>query len=176
MIRIISKVLNIMNMKYLLIFLSVLFWLSCTKSENQNQADQYMNEVISETYNDLYLPDLEPVDITTLLKYRNDKTILKKHPNNPISSVIGDSITVGNIALWTIESIRISELNGDTSKFERYPSLNPIIRDKTTEITNLFELQDRVANIYNNWWGTTDLSVSERILINPLESTNYRWF
>lgn len=132
--------------------------------------------VISETYDDFFLPDLEPIDISTLLKYRNDKTILEKFPTNPISSMIGDNITVGNIALWTIESIRISELNGDTNQFERYPSLNPMIIDTTNTITDIFILQDNVASIYYNWWNNTELTVSERININPLESTNYRWF
>ncbi len=163
-------------MKIKIILLSVLIWTSCNKSENQNQAEQYMNMVISETYDEFYLPDLEPIDISTLLKYRNDKTILEKHPTNPISSMIGDNITVGNIALWTIESIRISELNGDTNKFERYPSLNPMIKDSTNVITDIFILQDKVADIYYNWWNNTELTVNERININPLESTNYRWF
>lgn len=163
-------------MKFKIILLSVLIWTACKKSENQNQADQYMNMVISETYNEVYLPDLEPIDITELLKYRNNKTILKKHPNNPISSLIGDSITVGNIALWTIESIRISELNGDTSKFERYPSLNPIIIDTSKTISDVFELQDKVADIYYDWWNNDDFSVSEKINIDPLKTTNYRWF
>ena len=112
---------------------AVIMLISCEKNDIKNNADEYMDKVKSETYSDMFLPDLEPQDISSLLKYRDDKTILEKFPTNPISSLIGDSVTVGIIALWTIESIRISELNGDTSAYKRFPSLNEVqISDEKT--------------------------------------------
>ena len=156
-------------------FVAVIMLLSCEKNDIKNNADEYMDKVKSETYSDMFLPDLEPQDISSLLKYRDDKTILKKFPTNPISCLIGDSVTVGNIALWTIESIRISELNGDTSVYKRFPSLNPIILDTNSIIANKFSLQDSVARRYYNWWCQTDLSQVEKLQINPLQGSRFVW-
>ena len=154
---------------------AVIMLISCEKNDIKNNADEYMDKIKSETYSDMFLPDLEPQDISSLLKYRDDKTILKKFPTNPISSLIGDSVTVGIIALWTIESIRISELNGDTSAYKRFPSLNPMILDTNSIFTNKFSLQDNVAKRYNNWWSQTDLSQVEKLQINPLQGSRFVW-
>lgn len=154
---------------------AVIMLLSCEKNDIKYNADEYMDKVKSETYSDMFLPDLEPQDISSLLKYRDDKTILKKFPTNPISSLIGDSVTVGIIALWTIESIRISELNGDTSAYKRFPSLNPMILDTNSIFTNKFSLQDNVAKRYYNWWSQTDLSQVEKLQINPLQGSRFVW-
>ena len=150
--------------------------ISCEMINDQNNADEFMSKVISETYNEMFLPDLEPGDISTLLSYRNNKTILKKFPTNPISSMIGDSVTVGNIALWTIESIRISELNGDTSEFQRFPSLNPMIRDTLHRQMDKFSLQDSASKKYFEWWNNGDLKLGDKLQINPFKGTNLVWF
>ena len=154
---------------------AVIMFLSCEKNDIMNNADEYMDKVISETYSDMFLPDLEPEDISSLLKYRGDKKILKKFPTNPISSLIGDSVTVGNIALWTIESIRISELNGDTSAYKRFPSLNPMILDTNNIYANKFLLQDSVAKRYYDWWSQTELSQVDKLQINPLQGSRFIW-
>lgn len=163
-------------MRLQLIYLLVLIvLLSCEKSYNQSKADDFMSKVVSDSYDEMFLPDLEPGDIDALLEYRNDKTILDKYPANPISSFIGDSITVGIIALWTIESIRITELTGDDSAFERFPSLNPMIRDTVNQHIGNFALQDSVSKKYYEWWNNSALGQKERMKINPLDGTNLIW-
>jgi hypothetical protein len=164
-------------MKRIIFNISILvFLISCEKTKEQNRADEFMSKVKSETYNDMFLPDFEPDDISTLLSYRDNKTILKKFPTNPISSMIGDSVTIGNIALWTIESIRISELNGDTSEFKRFPSLNPMICDTLHRQTGRFILQDSVSKRYYNWWNNSNLLLNKKLRTNPLKGSNLIWF
>lgn len=147
----------------------------CNNKAFDENAEQYMNQIISETYNDMFLPDLEPADISVLLNYRHNKKILKNHPVNPISSMIGDSVTVGIIALWTIESIRFSELNGDSSEYKRFPSLNPSIKDTLHQYLNKFSVQDSAAMIYYNWWNNKKLTQAEKLKTNPLKGTNLVW-
>ncbi len=156
--------------------LCILFLTNCEQKDEETLAEEYMNQVVGETYEEMYLPDLEPEDISYLLTFRNDKSILKKFPVNPISSFLLDSVTVGIIALWTVESIRISELSGDKSAFERFPSLNPMIKDTTGAITNSFSLQEKAAGLYQQWWGKPGLDSDKKQQINPLEKSGIIWF
>lgn len=153
----------------------VVILIGCEKNDKQDKAEEYMDKIVSETYSDMFLPDLEPDDISTLLKYRNEKTNLQVFPVNPISSFICDSVTVGIIALWTIESIRISELNGDTSDFMRFPSLNPMLLDTTRITANKSELQDSASERYYNWWYQSNLMLSEKLIMNPLHGSDIVW-
>ncbi len=162
-------------MKVLSFLILLTTLLGCNKSEDDLSAQRFMELVIADAYNKLYLPDLEPSDISDLLKYRNDKTLLSSPPVNPISSFLPDSVTAGIIALWTIESIRITELKGDDSEFERFPSLNPVVRDATGLIKDRFVIQDGVATRYYNWWFQGDLSETEKLKIDPLMGTNFSW-
>lgn len=163
-------------MRQIIKYLIIAFLLfGCEKNDKQDNAVEYMDKVESETYSDMFLPDLEPTDIATLLTYREDKTILNRFPVNPISSFIVDSVTVGIIALWTIESIRISELNGDTSEFNRFPSLNPMLRDTTNFFAKKFALQDSASKRYFNWWNQKNISQIDKLKINPLQGSNIVW-
>lgn len=146
----------------------------CEKPQESQKADFFMKQVITESYNNLYLPDLSPSDISALLKYRNNHKILFKFPANPISSFICDSVTAGAIALSTIETIRISELYGARNEFTVFPS-NPCIVDTSHYITNRFVLIDSVGSLYYNWWINSDLGEPEKIIINPLYGTSFKW-
>ena len=159
----------------IILFILVIFAIACEKNDRHDKATEYMDKIESETYSDMFLPDLEPDDISTLLKYRDEKTLLQVFPVNPISSFICDSVTVGIVALWTIESIRISELNGDTSEFTRFPSLNPALFDTTGISVNIFELQDSASKRYYDWWYQSNLILSEKLMINPLYGSDIIW-
>lgn len=156
-------------------FVLVIILMGCEKNDNQNTATTYMDKIKSDTYSDMFLPDLEPEDISILLLYRNEKTLLQFFPVNPISSFICDSVTVGIVALWTIESIRVSELNGDTSEFTRFPSLNPTLVDTTGISVSIFELQDSASKRYYDWWNQNNLILSEKLTINPLYGSDIMW-
>jgi len=163
-------------MKLKILSISILIFLnSCKKNNDHYSVDEFMNKVKSESYNDIFLPDFEPKDISSLLTYRNNKKQLKKYPRNPTSSFICDSVTVGIIALWTIESIRISELNGDTSEFNRFPSRNPMIKDTLKNYLDIFYLQDCASTEYFIWWYNRDLNITDKLKINPLKNSKLVW-
>lgn len=146
---------------------------ACNKS-NDTEGDNFINQLESCTYEERYLPELELNEISSLLKYRNDKTVLCKYPANPISSFYSKEVTLGMLALWTIESIRISELNNTNEAQARFPSLNPILRDRDNLMDNQDELQDLAADIYQTWW-SSNKSEEEKINSNPLLETKIVW-
>ncbi|MBN2487087.1 MAG: DUF4943 family protein [Bacteroidales bacterium] len=162
-------------MKRIHIFIFTVIFAGCDEEHNQNEVKEYMGKIKSETYADLFLPDFEPEHISSLLNYRNDKSIIEKYPTNLISSFLCDSVTVGIIALWTIESIRVSELNGDTSKYNRFPSLNPALVDTSRIIQNKIVLQDSASIRYFNWWNKNSQPEERKINTNPLEGSNIAW-
>ncbi len=149
--------------------------MSCEKNANSDRAVEFIEKVKTGTFDAMFLPDFEPSDIPTLLSYRNDKTVLLKYPTNPVSSFVFDTVTVGIIALWTIESIRVCELNGDSLEFNRFPSLNPRLIDTANFAVNKFEIQDRGSKLYYNWWHQVGLELNEKLKINPLDGSSNKW-
>lgn len=160
-------------MKYILFALSLFIVVACNKS-NDTEGDNFINQLENCTYEEWYLPDLALTEISSLLKYRNDKTILCKYPANPISSFYSKDVTLGMLALWTIESIRISELNNTKDPQGRFPSLNPIIVNKENDTKDQKVLQDSAADSYQAWW-SSNKSEEEKININPLLDSNLVW-
>ncbi len=157
------------------IFAAILLLLfSCSKTTEQNAADNFMISIINNIYNNLFLPNLEPEHISTLLKYSDNKTIIKNPVINPISSFFPDSVTVGYIALWTIESIRITEITSNTSEFDRFPSLAPMVRCTNNIHTNRFILQDTVSQLYKKWWNN-EIPTLQKLQVSPLSNTTFFW-
>jgi|WetSurSiteA1Bulk_404760.scaffolds.fasta_scaffold78032_2 hypothetical protein len=161
-------------MRLISLILIFIIYTGCEESHEYSMAECFMMQVRTETYNEIYLPDIKSSEIPTLLKYRNNHKILNKFPANPISSFICDSVTVGAVALSTIETIRISELYDARNEFTLFPA-NPCIVDTTNHIKYRFALVDTMAALYYNWWMNSNLPDSEKISINPLNGTSFRW-
>jgi len=162
-----------MKKTFLLFFLIATF--SCSYTYENMSVLQYMKQLENGTYESYELPLLDKNDIPTLIEYVQNKQIIAKHPTNPISSFICDSVSLGVIAMWTIESIRLTEINNNKSDIYRYPSLNPRLVDTTYTITNKMELQYIASTCYGNWWNKSYKSELSKLNDNPLKNTSIRW-
>lgn len=166
-------------MKILLrtIILATLFgFLGCAKQTDNPDVDTYIDQLISGTYKSFDLPEFTTADISALLEYRNETIIITNFPHNPISSFWQPECKLGIIVLWTIESIRAVETK---SKYliGRFPSQNPVLalRD-SSELEMVFDNQShkKAARAYYNWWNSSHI-VKDKIFIDPLRKTDYRW-
>ncbi len=162
-------------MKFVSLLVVTLFFLGCERETESSRVHEYMYAIRNEMYQSFYLPAFGPSAIPVLLTYRTDHKIIEHYPCNPISSFRGDSVTVAHIALWTIESIRTTWLKPEDNVYSRYPSLNPLLFDTAFVIGNSFELLDSVADRYAGWWSKDSLSAEERLLIDPLAQSTFRW-
>ena len=162
-----------MKKLFLLFFLITTF--SCSYTYENMSVLQYMKQLENGTYESYELPLLDKNDIPTLIEYVQNKQIIAKHPTNPISSFHLDSVTLGVMAMWTIESIRLTEINNNKSTTYRYPSLNPRLVDTTYTITNKMELQYIASTSYANWWSKNYKSELSKLNDNPLQNTSIRW-
>ena len=151
-----------------------IFLLVCCDKSDETKADTFISQLENCSYEERYLPELELSEISSLLKYRNNKTILCKYPANPISSFYSKEVTLGMFALWTIESIRITELNNTNEAQARFPSLNPILAYRENDIEDQNKLQDLAADIYQAWW-SSNKNEDEKLNSNPLLDTKIVW-
>lgn len=166
-------------MKQLAIFLCLSFlFILLTRCDKQDDdsVDKYIEQLVSGQYEGRELPAFTKADIPALLKYRNKTTLVAKFPHNPISSLIGPDCRLGIIVLWTIESIRAVEINSD-KLIGRFPSQNPILAlRESTELNLVFndESHEEAAQAYYDWWHSDHL-FEDKMKIDPLENTRYRW-
>jgi hypothetical protein len=158
------------------IIVALFGFLSCEKQTNNPDVETYIDQLISGTYESYELPDFSTSDISALLKYRNETTIITDFPHNPISSFWQQECKLGMIVLWTIESIRAVEINSEYL-IGRFPSQNPVLalRD-APELYMVFDDQSykEAARAYNDWWNSFH-PFKDKIKIDPLRKTNYRW-
>jgi hypothetical protein len=124
------------------------------------------------------IPMLAWEDIPGLLAIGNDATLITNFPHNVISSYYMNECYAGMIALWFIESIRITELKKTFDPFEKFPSQNPILLDsgavplQPTDIAGMEE----AFQLYKVWWEKVKTMGKEQgCKVNPLEGTNVRW-
>ena len=160
-----------------LFILFVLFGLlSCEKQTNNPEVDTYIDQLISGNYESGELPAFSTSDISALLKYRNETTLITDFPHNPISSLWQQECKLGMLVLWTIESIRAVEIDSEYL-IGRFPSQNPVlaIRD-APELDLVFDDQSHIdaAEAYNDWWNSFHL-FKDKIKIDPLKNTKYKW-
>jgi len=159
-----------------LIMLALCGFLGCEKQTGNPEVDTYINQLISGKYESYELPDFSTSDISDLLKYRNETTNITDFPHNPISSFWQKECKLGMIVLWTIESIRAVEIDSEYL-IGRFPSQNPVLalRD-APELHMVFDDQSHkdAAKAYNDWWNSFHPFI-DKIKIDPLRKTNYRW-
>lgn len=141
-----------------------------------------MEELINLLRTDQYtegIPWLEWEDIPALLAVGNDSAIINNFPKNPISSYLLDECYTGIIALWFVESIRITARDQLVSPFEKYPSLNPILKYKDPSETtpeNSIEKMNDAFQAYQQWWNEVqNMEPSAACQIDPLENENLTW-
>jgi hypothetical protein len=159
---------------FLLTSLSAL--IGCEKQGDNPEVEIYINQLKTNSYKAYELPAFKPADIPALLKYRNSTMTITNFPHNGISSLWAPDCKLGMYVLWTIESIRAVEIN---SKYliGRFPSQNPILAFRASRELDLVydnKSQEEAAKAYYEWWYSSYILV-DKMNIDPLENTDYRW-
>jgi len=166
-----------MKLPFKLTLLIALFGLiDCEKQGSNPEVQTYINQLKSNSYNASELPAFKPSDIPALLEYRNSTLEITNFPHNGISSLWGPDCKLGMYVLWTIESIRAVEIN---SKYliGRFPSQNPILALRASpelELVYDTKSQNEAAKAYYDWWYSSYV-LKDKMNIDPLEETDYRW-
>ena len=172
------------TLNYLIILVSLTILISCNKNDtdeypNPNpNVEKYIELLKSNQYDSLNLPAFTYIDITALLKYRNETQTITNFPHNGISSLYAPECTLGMYVLWTIESIRAVAINSNYL-IMRFPSQNPILSLRISDELILVytnESHQIAAKAYYDWWeNNKHKSFNEFKNIDPLKSTDYRW-
>jgi hypothetical protein len=150
--------------------------IGCEKQGSNPEVQTYINQLKSNSYKASELPAFKPSDIPALLEYRNSTMVITNFPHNGISSLWGPDCKLGMYVLWTIESIRAVEIN---SKYliGRFPSQNPILALRASQELKLVydtKSQNEAAKAYYDWWYSSYVLI-DKMNIDPLKDTDYRW-
>jgi hypothetical protein len=133
------------------------------------------------TQNRSVLPSLEWKDIPKLLEIGNSAKLITHIPQNPVSSFIQEDCYLGIFALWLIESVRITESNPYLPPVMRFPSQNPILRNKPADdesfrTPNTPGMMLEAFTAYQSWWNKVKtLNPKEACRIDPLANTGLSW-
>ena len=166
-----------MKLQTKLIILTAVFGLiGCEKQSYSPEVETYINQLRSGKYESAELPAFNSADIPALLVYRNETTMITNFPHNGISSLWAPECKLGMYVLWTIESIRAVEIN---SKYliGRFPSQNPILALRNSaELKLVYDdtSHNEAAKAYYDWWHSIYI-FKDKMKIDPLEKTDYRW-
>jgi hypothetical protein len=160
-----------------LLALALLFGLiGCEKNIDNPAVEEYINQLKTNSYTSYELPAFRTSDIDALLKFRNETTLIKNFPVNPISSYMSADCKLGMIVLWTIESIRTQEIKSE-KLIGRFPSQNPILALKTSPDLKLVIDDDshkEAAKAYYYWWHAIYI-FTDKMKTDPLGETDYKW-
>ncbi|HBC78528.1 MAG TPA: hypothetical protein DEO60_06140 [Bacteroidales bacterium] len=166
-----------MKLPFKLLLLTLLAGtIGCEKQGSNPEVEKYIRQLRSNSYTASELPAFKPSDIPALLEYRSSTIVISDFPHNGISSLWGPECKLGVYVLWTIESIRAVEIN---SKYliGRFPSQNPILALRNSQELYLVydaKSQNEAAKAYYEWW-YSGYSLNDKMKIDPLEDTDYRW-
>lgn len=159
-----------------LLLITLIAVTGCEKLTDNPEVDAYINQLKSGTYDSYEMPAFSTADITALLKYRDETTMITGFPRNPISSFYQQKCKLGMVVLWTIESVRAVE-SGNEHLIGRFPSQNPVLalRD-APELQMVFDDQSQreAARAYYAWWNSF-FPFQDKCKIDPLKNTKYRW-
>jgi len=149
------------------------------------QIDTLIKLLRSNTYNPSQrsvLPELKWEDIPKLLEIANDETKITNFTYNVLSSYMQNECYLGIYSLWLIESIRISEGKPVLSPGERFPSLNPILREKSnpggraTQVITETTAMHTAYDAYLKWWKKVKtMNPGDACKVKPLENTDLSW-
>ncbi len=151
-------------------------FVACERQDDDSSVAIYIDQLKSNSFEGSVLPPFSPSDIPALLVYRNSDLVIRDFPQNGISSLRVTECRLGMYVLWTIESIRAVEIK---SKYltGRFPSQTPILALRNaTELDLVFDNKSHedAAKAYNEWWYSS-YSVKDKMNIDPLKNTDYRW-
>ena len=147
----------------------------CEKNAN-TAVEEYISQLKSSQYTSNELPDFQPSDIPALLDYRNDTRVITNFPHNGISSLWAPECKLGIYVLWTIESIRAVAINSE-DLIGRFPSQNPILALRnSSQLELVYDDKSHLeaAKAYYEWWHSANL-LSDKMRMDPLKDTDYRW-
>jgi hypothetical protein len=147
----------------------------CEKTNNP-AVEEYISQLASGQYTSMELPAFHPTDIPALLNYCNDTRVISNFPHNGISSLWAPECNLGMYVLWTIESIRAVEIKS-VNLIGRFPSQNPILALRNASRLELVyddKSQKEAAKAYIEWWNSAYLP-SDKMMIDPLKNTDYKW-
>jgi hypothetical protein len=166
-----------MRLHYKLFILIALFGLiGCDKQVNNPEVETYINQLKSNQYESPELPAFQSSDIPALLNYRNETMVITNFPHNGISSLWAPECKLGIYVLWTIESIRAVEIKSEYL-IGRFPSQNPILAIRAaTELDLVYDDKSHkeAAKAYYDWWHSNPI-FKDKMKIDPLKNTDYRW-
>lgn len=166
-----------MKTKTFILILALIFVsLSCKKQPANTDVETYIDQLKTNSYESYELPAFHPADIPALLNYRNSTMIITNFPHNGISSLFAPECKLGMYVLWTIESIKAVEIK---SKYliGRFPSQNPVLALRNSPELDLVydnKSQEEAAKAYYDWWYSSYI-LSDKLNIDPLKNTAYRW-
>ncbi len=169
-------------MKQLIIILTTVMlssFAACKKENDNSKVENYVLQLRMGQYdsNAFELPNFSEEDIPALLKYRNDRQEIRQFPINPISSMLLQKCTLGMYVLWTIEGIRVKDLDKKCA-IGGFPSHVPaVVREGEQQIhfiEQTDELQKIVADAYYKWWNKK-VDFNQLKKENPFGNTSYRW-
>ncbi len=170
------------TLKFLIILISLIGFISCDKNNDQEisniNVDSYIKLLKSNKYDSLNLPEFTYNDISSLLEYRNETEIIRDFPYNGISSLYAPECKLGMYVLWTIESIRAVAIDSEYL-IMRFPSQNPILSLRDSEELNLVydnQSHEIAAKAYFDWWENNNHKDFEEFKnVDPLTETYYKW-
>lgn len=167
----------------------IIFCNSCDKDnfdiDNPN-VEAFVKQLKNGTYNKyeknekaenlwLIMPKFSKQHIPLLIEFSNDTTHIKEFPLNPISSRRPfpegrNYFILGECLLWIVDGV----VNETT-----YPSLDPFLIDDSKHDSQKYKgITTKeiliIHEIYKQWWNEN--KNKEKITVNPLENTSFRWY
>jgi hypothetical protein len=160
----------------LIIMITIVGFVGCEQEDINPGVETYINQLKSNSYASSELPEFTSSDIPALLKYRNETMVISNFPHNGISSLWAPDCKLGMYVLWTIESIRAVEIKSEYL-IGRFPSQNPILALRASaELKLVYDNKSHLdaAQAYYDWWHSGNI-VKDKMKIDPLKDTDYRW-
>lgn len=162
--------------------LLVLFLLQACDTNDANDVydtlvEKFIWELKANQYEEFQFPPLSAGHIPELLDSGGETASTKTFPHNPfVCFMIGEETKVGVVVLWTIESLRMSYLEGKKELI--YPSADPLLIRKDMhmprEVSYSRESHFNAYDAYKTWW-ELNLPLAEKMKINPLEESEFKW-
>ncbi len=159
------------------------------KRGNMVRIDELLSSIKSNTFSNSSTLEIGWQDIPLLMLLIEDTTVISRFPRNLKSKFYLHKNTVGIVAMWLIESIRLNMTRKKTKGW--YASSLPILKniddiqlDRTTEDgrgflipTNSYKKQMQAADYYTNWWQEVrSLEPSKAAKIQPIDKNQMEWF
>lgn len=169
------------TLKLVIVLIPLLALFGCNDKENEQieEVEKYINALKSNQYDERDLPAFTYKHIDKLLEYRNEKNSITQFPRNPLSSFYQEECELGVYILWTLEYIRVSSIHSDLLIAGKFPSMNPILKLRTSEKLEFvydIEAYQILSNTYYVWWTSNKDKTLKKIMeIDPLEHTIYKW-